>query len=206
MSSLRYENQCVCVRQGGLSGSPKTHVTQTHEELWRGKRPDCVFRFTEHSDVLEDNQKSNILALFFPPRRGKRLPRSDTQSGDVNCSSVKVWTHPLDVLAEGLAEARAEDLKLDVGVGAVVLKVHRTCQTCDISLKRRVADREERDGDLEVTQDDLCSPSDRIRLFPEPLDAPVSSFITLWQSLTRAATVFDSFCWRLKLDLQWVFE
>lgn len=75
-----------------------------------------------------------------------------------------------------------------MGVGAVVLKVHRTCQTCDISLKRRVADREERDGGLEVTQDDLCSPSDTIRLLPEPSDAPLSSFITLWRSLTRAAS------------------
>lgn len=44
-------------------------------------------------------------------------------------------THPLDVLAEGLAEAGAEDLELDVRVGAAVLKIHRTCQTCDVSLK-----------------------------------------------------------------------
>lgn len=190
---------CVSDRVDYLVPLPQKHT-------WHKHMKNCVFLFTEHSDVLENNQKSNILALFVPPPGGKRLPRSDTHSGDVDCSSVKVWTHPLDVFAEGLAEARAEDLKLDVGVGAVVLKVHRTCQTCDISLKRRVADREERDGGLEVTQDDLCSPSDTIRLFPEPSDAPLSSFITLWRSLTRAATFFHSFCWRLKLDLQWVFE
>lgn len=55
-------------------------------------------------------------------------------------------THPLDVLAEGLAEAGAEDLKLDVRVRAAVLKIHRTCQTCDVSLKE---DRQT--GDSRVT-------------------------------------------------------
>lgn len=177
---------CVSDRVDYLVPLPQKHT-------WHKHMKNCVLLFTEHSDVLENNQKSNILALFVPPPGGKRLPRSDTHSGDVDCSSVKVWTHPLDVLAEGLAEARAEDLKLDVGVGAVVLKVHRTRQTCDISLKRRVADREERDGGLEVTQDDLCSPSDTIRLSPEPSDAPLSSFITLWRSLTRAATFFTCY-------------
>lgn len=44
-------------------------------------------------------------------------------------------THPLDVLAKGLAEAGAEDLELDVRVGAAVLKVHRPRQTCDVALK-----------------------------------------------------------------------
>lgn len=182
----------VSDRVDNLGPLPQKHT-------WHKHMKNCVFLFTEHSDVLENNQKSNILALFVPPPGGKRLPRSDTHSGDVDCSSVKVWTHPLDVLAEGLAEARAEDLKLDVGVGAVVLKVHRTCQTCDISLKRRVADREERDGGLEVTQDDLCSPSDTIRLFPEPSDAPLSSFIM---------TIFSSSCYLLYLlpDYIWLFQ
>lgn len=46
-----------------------------------------------------------------------------------------VWTHPLDVFAEGLAEAGAEDLELDVRVGAAVLKVHRPRQTRDVALK-----------------------------------------------------------------------
>lgn len=44
-------------------------------------------------------------------------------------------THPLDVFAEGLAEAGAEDLELHVRVGAAVLKVHRPRQTRDVALK-----------------------------------------------------------------------
>lgn len=56
------------------------------------------------------------------------------------CWSETLWTHPLDVLAEGLAEAGAEDLKLDVRVGAAVLKIHRTCQTRDVALKKERED------------------------------------------------------------------
>lgn len=62
-----------------------------------------------------------------------------TQEGDIRqrrwVESETAWTHPLDVLAEGLAEAGAEDLELDVRVGAAVLKIHRTCQTRDVALK-----------------------------------------------------------------------
>lgn len=46
-----------------------------------------------------------------------------------------MWTHPLDVLAKGLAEAGAEDLELDVRVGAVVLEVHQPRQARDVALK-----------------------------------------------------------------------
>lgn len=44
-------------------------------------------------------------------------------------------THPLDVLAEGLAEAGAQDLEVHVRVGAAVLEVHDAGQTCDVALK-----------------------------------------------------------------------
>lgn len=47
-------------------------------------------------------------------------------------------THPLDVLAEGLAEAGAENLKLDMSVGAVILEVHQPRQTCDVALRTEV--------------------------------------------------------------------
>lgn len=47
------------------------------------------------------------------------------------------WTYPFDVFAKGLTETGAEDLKLDVGVWAALLKVHDSCQTCDVPLKRR---------------------------------------------------------------------
>lgn len=60
-----------------------------------------------------------------------------THAGDVasgSCGETQ-WTHPLDVFAEGLAEAGAEDLELDVRVGAAVLKVHRPRQTRDVALK-----------------------------------------------------------------------
>ena len=43
-------------------------------------------------------------------------------------------THPLDVLAEGLAEAGAQDLEVHVRVGAAVLEVHDAGQTCDVAL------------------------------------------------------------------------
>lgn len=49
-----------------------------------------------------------------------------------------VRTHPFDVFAEGLAEAGAENLELDVSVGAVVLEVHQPRQTCDVALRTEV--------------------------------------------------------------------
>lgn len=46
-------------------------------------------------------------------------------------------THPLDVFAEGLAEAGAEDLELNVRVGATVFKVHGPGQTRDVPLQEK---------------------------------------------------------------------
>lgn len=74
---------CVSDRVDYLVPLPQKHTSHKHMK-------NCVLLLTEHSDVLENNQKSNILALFVPPPGGKRLPRSDTHSGDVDCSSVKV--------------------------------------------------------------------------------------------------------------------
>lgn len=48
--------------------------------------------------------------------------------------SGKWWSHPLDVFAEGLAEAGTEDLKLDVRVGAAVFEIHHSRQTRDVPL------------------------------------------------------------------------
>lgn len=45
--------------------------------------------------------------------------------------------HPLHVFAEGLAEAGAEDLKLDVGIGAAIFEVHRPRQARDVTLWSR---------------------------------------------------------------------
>lgn len=49
--------------------------------------------------------------------------------------ACQLGTHPLDVLAEGLAEAGAQDLEVHVRVGAAVLEVHDAGQTCDVALQ-----------------------------------------------------------------------
>ena len=49
-----------------------------------------------------------------------------------------IHTHPLDILAEGLAETGSQDLKLDVRVGATVFEVHQPGQSCYITLQREL--------------------------------------------------------------------
>lgn len=78
---------------------------------------------------------SNKMMLSVAPKFNAAWRRLHIPRFQLVRWSETLWTHPLDVLAEGLAEAGAEDLKLDVRVGAAVLKIHRTRQTCDVALK-----------------------------------------------------------------------